>query len=148
MQVLIAERKGAKAAREGRVPFEEGLRKGTIIVLAAPLDASSQDMIAFPELSLLNPSALLINIARGGIVNEQDLATALRSGKIGGAACDCFSTEPATKENCVLLEEGIPNLVLSPHVAWYSSKTIKGTIEVQKKNLEGFVGGRAVNVVP
>jgi glycerate dehydrogenase len=72
---------------------------------------------------------------------------ALREGTIGGFATDVFAPEPATKESSVLLDETIPNLLLSPHVAWYSERTIRGTVETVKRNIEGWVEGRPVNVV-
>lgn len=80
-------------------------------------------------------------------MNERDLADALRNGKIGGAATDVFEHEPATKENCPLLDPSIPNLVLSPHLAWYASKTIKNTIATVKANLEAFAAGKPQNIV-
>lgn len=95
----------------------------------------------------MDSTALVVNVARGGIVDERDLAQALRDGLIGGAATDVYEHEPATKENCPLLDPTIPNLVLTPHVAWFSSKTVKGTSDTVKKNLEGFVAGTPVNVV-
>ncbi|KAK3673900.1 hypothetical protein LTR78_006102 [Recurvomyces mirabilis] len=147
MQVLIAERKGAESIRDGRMEFHQALTKGTIFMVVAPLDDESRNMIAASELGIIDDTALIINVGRGGTVSEHDLANALKGGKIGGAACDAFSEEPATRVNCPLLDPTIPNLILSPHVAWYSSRTIKGTIEVQKANLEAFVAGKAINVV-
>ncbi|KAK5109474.1 hypothetical protein LTR62_007034 [Meristemomyces frigidus] len=147
MTVLVAERKGAASVREDRVAFEDAVRKGTVFMVAAPLDDSSRDMIAMPELEAMLDSAVIINVGRGATINEHHLAAALRNGKIGGAACDTFNVEPATKENCPLLDPSIPNLVLSPHIAWYSSATIKGTLEVQKANIEAFVSGHPMNVV-
>ncbi|KAK6397886.1 hypothetical protein LTR65_005134 [Meristemomyces frigidus] len=147
MRVLIAERKGVHAVRAGRVAFEDAIREGTLFIVVAPLEPSTRNMIAAPELRAMDPTAFVVNVARGGIVDEQALAQALKDGQIGGAATDVYEHEPATKENCPLLDPTIPNLVLSPHVAWYSSKTVEGTTATVKKNLEGFVAGRPVNVV-
>ncbi|KAI7535467.1 hypothetical protein KC331_g12014 [Hortaea werneckii] len=147
MQVLIAERKDAQQTREGRVAFAEAIRQGTILIVSAPLDNSTRRMIAGPELATMDPTARLINVGRGGVVDERALAQALKDRKIGGAATDVFETEPATATTSPLLEAGIPNLVLSPHIAWYSSKTKQGTLKTIKANLEAFVAGQPINVV-
>ncbi|KAK5136753.1 hypothetical protein LTR08_002049 [Meristemomyces frigidus] len=91
---------------------------------------------------------LVVNVARGGIFEEQALAQALGDGQIGGAATDVYEHEPGTKENCPLLDPTIPHLILSPQIVWYSSKTLKGTLATIKTNLEAFVSGAPVNVVP
>ncbi|GAB1729519.1 hypothetical protein NU195Hw_g154t1 [Hortaea werneckii] len=147
MQVLIAERKDAQHAREGRVAFADAIREGTIVIVSAPLDASTRGMIAGPELAVMDPTARVINVGRGGVVDERALAQALKDRKIGGAATDVFEMEPATAATSPLLEAGIPNLVLSPHIAWYSSKTKQGTLKTIKANLEAFVAGQPINVV-
>jgi glycerate dehydrogenase len=146
-KVVIADRKGAESLREGRTAFKDALRQGTVFMIAAPLDASTRDMIGASELASIDPTAVIINVGRGGIVNEQALADALKAHKIGGAGVDAFEKEPATRATCPLLEPGIPNLVLSPHIAWFSSKTIKGTLDTQKANIEAFVAGKPINVV-
>ena len=132
MRVLISERKGADHIREGRVTFEEAIRSGTVFMIVAPLEDSTRGLIDAPEFDAMDSTALIINVARGGIVVEEALVNALKERSIGGAACDAFDVEPATKENSILLDPGIPNLVLSPHIAWYSSRTIKGTNAVVK----------------
>lgn len=147
MTVLIAERKGAGEVRPGRTAFPTTLKQGTVFMLTTPLDASTRNMISAAELETIDPSALIINVGRGGVINETALAAALRDGKIAGAATDVFASEPASKETCPLLDPSIPNLLLSPHVAWYSSRTINGTLEILKGNIEGFVRGQPRNVV-
>jgi len=147
MQVAVAERKGADAIREGRVPFEEGLRKGTVFVIVTPLDESTRDMFDAEEFAKMDPSAILVNVGRGGVINETALAQALREGRLGGCATDVFEREPATKDSCPLLDPTIPNLVLSPHVAWYASKTIDKTRAIVKSNLEAFAARKPQNIV-
>ena len=147
MKVLVAERKGAAEVRDGRTAFEEAIKQGTVFIFNTPLDQDTRDMISTPELEAMDPSALLVNVGRGGVINEAALAKALKDGQIAGAATDVFEQEPATKENCPLLDDSIPNLVLSPHVAWYSSRTIKGTVAMVKANIEGYVAGKPQNVV-
>lgn len=147
MKVLIAERKAAGHNRPGRTAFDTALKEGTVFIMVTPLDASTRDMISTPELDKMDPTALIVNVGRGGVINEAALADALRQGKIAGAATDVFASEPASKETSPLLDPSIPNLLLSPHVAWYSSRTINGTLDILKTNIEGFVAGRPQNVV-
>lgn len=147
MKVIVSERKDAIQCREGRVLFQDALRQGTVFVLVVPFDASTKNMIGNDELKAMKKTALLVNVGRGGVVNEPALAEALKSREIAGAATDVFSTEPATKENSPLLDPTIPNILLTPHVAWFSSSTIKGTMRTVKANVEGWVAGRPQNVV-
>lgn len=147
MQVLIAERKGTTEIRQGRTAFDQALKQGTVFILVTPLDEGSCDMMSKAEFESMDHSAFVINVGRGGVVNEAALVQALRDGQVAGAATDVFEHEPATKENCPLLDPTIPNLILSPHAAWYSARTIRGTIATVKANIEGFVAGRPQNLV-
>lgn len=147
MKVIIAERKGASTARDGRFPFEDVLKECTVLIMTCPLDPSTRNMIDEAELRTIRNDAIIVNVGRGGIINEQALASALKERKIAGAATDVFEHEPATRENCPLLDPEIPNLVLTPHVAWFSSATILGTKKVTKENLEAFAKGKPQNVV-
>lgn len=147
MKVLIAERKGEATVRPGRTSFEEALRTATLFILVAPLDDSTRNMIGEAELSSMNQSSLLVNVGRGGIVDENALVTALRTKKIAGAATDVFVKEPAGTGDSPLLDPTIPNLIVSPHLAWYSSLTLKGTVATVKANLEAFVAGTPQNLV-
>lgn len=147
MRVLIAERKGAFQVRPGRVHFQQSLKQGTVFMLATPLTNETREMIGSHELAAMDPTSILINVGRGGVVAESALVTALRQGQIAGAAADVFKEEPATKANSLLLDPSIPNLLLSPHVAWYTRRTIDNTHNAQKANLDGFVSGKMINVV-
>jgi glycerate dehydrogenase len=147
MDVIIAEHKHAENVRQGFTSFQEAIRRATILVLAAPLNGETRHMISTPEFEMMDNTAILVNVSRGGVVDEVALATALKQGNIAGAATDVFSHEPATERNSVLLDRNIPNFILSPHIAWYSSTTLLGTINTLKKNIEGFVYGRTENVV-
>ena len=147
MRVLVAERKESSDTREGRTSFDKAIKEGTVFILTAPLDASTRDMFSSPEFEAMNQTALIINVGRGGVINESALVEALKAGKIAGAATDVFEHEPATKQNCHLLDPSIPNLILTPHIAWYSSRTIEGTIKTVKANIENFVAGKPQNAV-
>ncbi|CAD0109555.1 unnamed protein product, partial [Aureobasidium uvarum] len=147
MRVLIAERKGSNENRPSRTAFEDVLRQCTTLFITCPLDPSTHNMISHHELSLLHSTSILINVGRGGIVNELALATALKEGKLIGAGTDVFEHEPATKENCPLLAEDVPGLVATPHLAWFSDRTILGTKECVRDTIEAFVRGEPVNIV-
>ncbi|TIA14587.1 hypothetical protein D6C80_05601 [Aureobasidium pullulans] len=147
MNVLIAERKGSSTTRPGRTSFEQVLRTSTTLFLTCPLDPSTHNMLSHHELTLLSPTSILINVGRGGIVNELALATSLKEGKLGGAGTDVFEHEPATRENCPLLAGDVPNLVCTPHLAWFSDRTVVGTKECVRDTIEAFVRGEPANIV-
>ncbi|KAF4547681.1 D-isomer specific 2-hydroxyacid dehydrogenase-like protein 4 [Elsinoe fawcettii] len=147
MRVVVAERKGAREVREGRVAFGQAIKEATLVVLCAPLDEGTRGMVGEEELRGMREDVIVVNIGRGGLVEEKALVKALREGWIGGAATDVFEHEPATKENSPLLEEGIPNLVLSPHIAWYSKTTLEGAKKLIHENIEMFVKGTPQNII-
>jgi glycerate dehydrogenase len=97
----------------------------------------------------MRKTGILINVARGGIVDERALAKALRERWINGAATDVFSKEPARKGDSPLLDNDnpIPNLIVSPHVAWYASSSIQNLKDTVKTNVEGFLSGKLQNLV-
>ncbi|CEJ54321.1 hypothetical protein PMG11_00639 [Penicillium brasilianum] len=149
MNVLIADRRGIPDAsiRDGRSAFENVLRQSTVLVLTCPLDESTANMISEKELQLIQSSGIVINVGRGGLVNEEAIVAALKAGKIAGYATDVFPVEPATKQNSLLLSSDIPNLTLSPHLAWYSSKSIERQQASIQAIVDGFASGNCVNVV-
>jgi glycerate dehydrogenase len=94
----------------------------------------------------MNKDTLLINTARGGIVNETALRQALLSGQIAGAAVDVLSEEPPRQGN-PLLDESIPNLIVTPHVAWASKNARQALINELTENIHAFLKGSPRNVV-
>jgi glycerate dehydrogenase len=94
----------------------------------------------------MKSDAILINTARGGIVNEPDLVDALRDGEIGGAGFDVLAEEPPTGGN-ILLDAGLPNLIVTPHIAWASRQARQRVIDIVAGNIEAFLGGDPVNIV-
>ncbi|RTE77835.1 hypothetical protein BHE90_007711 [Fusarium euwallaceae] len=146
MRVLVAERKG-QPSRDGRSAFEDVLRKATVLIIAAPKNRDTINMISKDELRMMRGNAILINVARGGIVNEKDLVEALRNGWIGGAAVDVYDGEPPQRRVSPLLEDDIPNLILSPHLAWLSTQTILNLQDGIIKGLTAYVAGESVNVI-
>lgn len=119
MKILRSERKGVQEIREGRVSFEQTLKSADIVSVHCPLNAETRGIIAQDELKKMKSSAVLINTARGGIVDEQALADALRAGEIKGAVVDVVSQEPPRDGN-PLLDPELKNLIITPHCAWAS----------------------------
>jgi glycerate dehydrogenase len=138
MEVLISERRGAAGTREGRTPFEEVMRRADVVSLHVPLNEETRNMIGREELALMKPSAILINCARGGVVDEAALASALREGRIGGAGVDVLSAEPPRDDN-PLLDPSLPNLIVTPHVAWAGRRAQQALADQLVDNIEAFV---------
>lgn len=146
MRVLISEHKNAREARTGRVLFDEVLRECDIITLHCPLTKETCHMIGADELKRMRSDALLINTARGGLVDEAALAAALLNGEIGGAGFDVLSEEPPRGGN-PLLDLRLPNFILTPHVAWASNEAMQALADQLIDNIEAFVQGQPRNLV-
>ena len=119
MQVLVCARPGSQEVPDGRVPLDTLLEKSDVISLHCPLADATKNLIGKAQLQQMKSDAILINTARGGIINENDLAAALRQGEIGGAGIDVLTEEPPDASH-PLLAPDIPNLLVSPHNAWGS----------------------------
>jgi glycerate dehydrogenase len=146
MRVLWGEHKGATTVRPGYVPFETLLAESDAITLHCPLTAATRGLIGAAELALMKPDALLINTARGGLVDEAALAAALRAGRIGGAGFDVLTAEPPSAGN-PLLDLDLPNFILTPHVAWASGRAMQALGDQLIDNIEAFVRGEERNRV-
>lgn len=146
MEVLIAERKGAAAMRPGRIAFDEVLARADQISLHIPLDDTTRGLIGAREFGLMKRNAVLINTARGSVVDEAALVTALCTRRIAGAGFDVLSVEPPTQGN-PLLALKLPNFLLTPHVAWSSREAMQALADQLLDNIEAFVRGEARNRV-
>ncbi|EFQ27532.1 D-isomer specific 2-hydroxyacid dehydrogenase [Colletotrichum graminicola M1.001] len=151
MEVLVAARKDAAAAAAiPRVPFDEVLRRATVLFLVVPLTPDTRDLISGRELALMRSDAVVVNVGRGGTVNEAALLAALRAGGIAGAATDVFEVEPAgSGRDSVLLGEdarGV-NLTLTPHLAWCADQTRVNIRRVVGENITLFARGEKGNNV-
>ena len=145
MNVLFAEHAGATQCRDGYHPFEQVLREADIISLHCPLTATTKNMIAAPQLALMKSSAIIINTSRGGLINEQALVDALLSRQIAGAGIDVFTTEPALPSNPLIAHSQLPNLILTPHVAWGSDSAIQTLVNQLIDNINSFHQGTDKN---
>ena len=146
MQVAFGEHKGADTCRSGYLPFERLIREADVISLHCPLTEATRHFIGAPELAAMKPTALLINTARGGLVDEQALADALRARRIGGAGFDVLSAEPPVDNP--LLAPHLPqagNFILTPHVAWSSREAMQALADQLIDNIEAFARGTPAN---
>ncbi|MGO3301103.1 MAG: D-2-hydroxyacid dehydrogenase [Pseudoalteromonas sp.] len=143
LTVIIAERKDTPT-REGRTEFNQAITEADIISVHCPLTEQSRDLISTKELQMMKPTAILINTARGGIINEADLAQALASNEIAGAGVDVLSKEPAQADNPLAQYRG-DNLLLTPHIAWASKQSIARLIAEIALNIKAFEQSEARN---
>ncbi|GIZ44382.1 hypothetical protein CKM354_000758000 [Cercospora kikuchii] len=147
-KVLVAERKGAKTVRDGRLRFEQVLEQSTVIAVACSLTDEALGMIHEAELKRMRKDAIIVNIARGGIIDEAALATALKEGWIYGAALDVLQNEPAGPGSSLLLPEtehgeaDVPNLVLTAHLAWFAGSTMQAMQECNRDGIAAFIEDR------
>ena len=149
MRVLRAEQKGVLAVRPGYTAFDAVLREADAISLHCPLNAQTQGFIGEAELRAMKSSALLINTARGGLVDEVALIRALKEGWIAGAGFDVITVEPPPLGHPMLAPEllALPNFLLTPHVAWASRPAMQTLADQLIDNIEAFVAGSPRNRV-
>ena len=146
MTVLIAKSHDSQKNNGDRITLHDLLKQSDIVTLHCPLTAQTKQLIAQKELALMKPTALLINAARGGIVDEHALVTALKQGVIAGAGVDVLSTEPPTDNN-PLLADDIPNLIVTPHIAWACDESRQRIIDQAAENISHFIAGKPKNIV-
>ncbi len=170
MRVIVAERPGAAPvpravrpnprgartrcrARPGgapypeRVPLEQLLRTADIVSLHCPSTAATRGMIGAAQLALMKPDAILINTARGALVDSAALAEALRERRLAGAGIDVLPQEPPV-DGDPLLGANLPNLIVTPHIAWAARAARQRCIDEMAANVEDFLrGGRRGRVV-
>jgi len=145
MRVVLGAIPG-RPARADRVPLDELLPQVDALTLHCPLNEHTRHLIGARELALLKPGALVVNTARGGLIDEQALAHALRSGHLGGAATDVLSVEPPVDGN-PLLADDIPRLIVTPHNAWGSREARQRIVGQLVENARGFFSGTPLRVV-
>ncbi len=147
MEVLIAERKEASSIRDNRIAFNEGLKQADFIIVSCPAVNETINLISEEEFKLMKTSALLINIARGGIVDETALANALKNDQIMGAAIDTVAIEPINENNPLLSLLKTHNLIITPHIAWLGDIAIANIGKELVANINAFVEGEERNRV-
>ncbi len=144
MNVLVYTRTPKSDNRVNFVSLDELLSTSDIITPHCPLNEQSRELFNKNTFAKMKDGAFFINTARGGVVNENDLAQALKSGKLSGAAIDVLTEEPM-KKDCEL--KGIPNLIITPHTAWAPLETRKRLLCIVEDNIKAFLNGNPKNKV-
>ena len=148
MTVRVAARPGQPGGvRKGveYLPFDAALAEADVLSLHCLLSPETERMINARTLALMKPGALLINTARGGLIDEPALLDALKSGHLGGAGLDVLSSEPPRDGN-PLLDAGLPNLLITPHCAWVSREARQRLIDRTAENIRN--GLKTLEVTP
>ena len=147
MTVLIARRPGISAKHaDGRTDFREMLGIADVITLHCPLSDDTKNLFGEKEFRMMKPDAILINTARGGLIDSAALAAALGTGQIGAAAIDVLPHEPPADGNPLLDYDG-PNLIVTPHVAWATKEARQNAINELAVNVAAFLKGEKRNRV-
>lgn len=139
MKVLIANRQGG-APSTGRLDLPELLGQADVVSLHCPLTPVTNGMIGAAQLALMKRDALLVNTARGALIDVQALADALRAGRIGGAAIDVLPQEPPV-DGSPLFAGDLPNLIVTPHTAWAARESRQRSIDEMAANIADFLAG-------
>jgi glycerate dehydrogenase len=146
MRVLVAQRPGAVPVAD-RIELPELLAMADVVSLHCPLTESTRGLIGARELALMQAHALLINTARGGLIDSAALRDALIGARLGGAGIDALVQEPPL-DGDPLLEPGIPNLLITPHIGWAAREARQRCVDEMAANVQDFLhGGRRGRVV-
>lgn len=147
MKVLVSSRTEKKLPEGGWIRWvsrEELFAEADVISIHCPLFPETKGMINREAIGLMKRTALVINTARGGCIVEQDLADALNSGRIAGAAVDVVSQEPMKEDNPLLTAK---NIIITPHIAWAPREVRQRLLQIAGDNMGAFLAGHPINVV-
>ena len=147
MRVIFAGYKGHSGLGSLYVPFQQTLAEADILTLHCPLLPETRNMIGAPEFALMRRKPLLINTARGGLVDESAVGPALEAGHISGAGFDVVMTEPPAPDHPLMKLVDRNDFILTPHVAWASDEAVQGLTDQLIDNIEAFVRGEPANRV-
>ncbi len=147
MRTLFAAHKNVEGLGPLYTPFDEVLATADVITLHCPLMPATHNMIAAPEFAKMKKRPLVINCARGGLVNEADLVVALDRGQIAGIGFDCLTSEPPAPDNPLLKILDRPNVILTPHVAWASEEAMQALWNQVVLHIENFHAGHPSNQI-
>jgi glycerate dehydrogenase len=149
LEVLIAMRPGVEGpAAAGRVPLRQMLREADIISLHCPLTPETRNLIDRQSLSLMKPTAFLINTARGALIDEAALVAALRDKRIAGAALDVITEEPPSAGHPIIsAAKELDNLIVTPHTAWSARDSRERLLKEVEENIAAFLRGQDRNRV-
>ena len=147
MEPVFAAHKGVDGLGPLYTPFDEVIETADVLTLHCPLMPGTRNMIALEEFKRMKDSAIIINTARGGLIEENDLATALREGMIAGAGIDVVATEPLPDDHPFQELMKLPNFILTPHVGWASTEAMQEVADQVIDNIENFVKGSPSNQI-
>lgn len=144
MNVLKAERRSASSVRPGYTAFAEAVAQADVLTVNCPLNADTNNLITTDVIRTMKKSVIIINNARGGVVNEQDLVDAILNGDIAGAAADVASVEPLTEDHPYVKLQNNDNFILTPHQAWMSHDCLVALVKQFQENIEAFHKGESL----
>jgi glycerate dehydrogenase len=147
MQPLFAAHKGSSGLGPLYTPWQEMLETSDVITLHSPLTQQTRGMIAMQEFEAMRRRPLIINTARGGLVDEVALVRALDAGLIAGAGFDVVEGEPPAPDNPLMRAAARHNVILTPHVAWASDEAQQALADQLVDNIENFIAGRPTNLI-
>lgn len=145
MECLFAERKGASRLRPGYTPFEEALARADVLSLHCPLTPETRGLIGADEFARMARCPIVINCARGGVVDENALCEALESGRIAGAGIDCVDGEPPPPDSPIHRIQHRPDVIVTPHVAWGSREARQALWRQVIGAIEAFHRGHEID---
>jgi glycerate dehydrogenase len=147
MRTLFGAHKGVSGLGPLYTPFDEVLATADVITLHCPLLPETRNMLAMPEFRRMAKRPLIINCGRGGLVDEADLVEALDLGLVSGIGFDCLTSEPPRAGNPLLRVLDLPNVIVTPHVAWASMEALQAVWHQIVSHIENFHAGRPSNMI-
>lgn len=143
MRLLIAARPGASECPPGRVPFEDVLAQADVLSLHCPLTPATRHLLNEAAFARMKSDAIFVNTARGGLVDGRALVAALRAGELGGAGIDVLESEPPDPHDPLLVAD-LPNLLVTPHIAWAAREARQRAVDQTAENIAAFLRGESL----
>ena len=147
MKVLYAGRKGVAAPKKPYTAFDEVIETADAVTLHLPLTPETRGFIGAAEIARMKSSAVIINTARGGLVDEEALVAAIKEGRIAGAGFDVVTKEPPAADHPFMALVGRPDFILTPHTAWAGDTARKAMVDQLIDNIDNFHKGKPTNLV-
>jgi len=147
MDVVFASHKGVDGLGPLYTPFDEVIETSDVLSLHAPLFPSTRNMISKREFEMMKKRPILVNTSRGGLVDEAALVTALERGQVAGAGFDVLTSEPPEADNPLLSVLDLPNVIVTPHVAWASQEAMQTLWDQCVGHVDNFLAGTPTNTL-
>lgn len=147
MRILIAAHKGVEGLGPLYTPFDQVLAESDVLTLHCPLTVSTRNLLSDREFDLMERAPVVVNTARGGLIDEAALARALRKGRISGAGMDVATEEPPMPDHPLMQLLDHPNFLFTPHTAWASTEAMQSLADQLIENVEAFVNGTPRHLV-